>query len=187
METPDFEEILSLVEEAQSKGKFNLDEFIKGASYPEDSVEVYLDSAHAYELSKLNELLITIFDPEEAAPIEAKAKELAKKIVSSKVIFKMKGLSQQEVEEVEKQITAEKDSEEWWSQYTLRLLAANIVHVEDSEGNIDNTPFDLERMKMLEGRMPSESWKLLTSTMQKLTLASGYFKGLSDAGFLPKS
>lgn len=180
------EEIVELVKDTQKKGKFNLDEFLNDAGYPEDKVTIYIDSEHAYELNKINEALLTILDPDEAAPLEARAKELSDLIVQSRVIFTMKGLSQARVQEIEEKIENVTDDSIPLS-VVYYLIAESIVSVENSDGEIDETPFTAERIKALEGRLPSESWEKLVSTMHKMTLASGYFKGLTDAGFLPKS
>jgi len=185
------EEIVELVKDTQKKGKFNLDEFLNDAGYPEDKVTIYIDSEHAYELNKINEALLTVLDPDEAAPLEARAKELSDLIVQSRVIFTMKGLSQARVEEIQAKVskhveeTQELELENAMVVYSL--IAESIISVENAEGEADNAPFTPERVKLLEGRLPAESWEKLVSTMHKLTLASGYFKGLTDAGFLPKS
>jgi hypothetical protein len=180
------QEVIDLVKDTQKKGKFNLDEFLSGAGYPEDEVTIYIDSEHAYELTKINEALLTVLDPDEAAPLEARAKELADLIVQSRVVFRMRGLSQARVQEIEEKLESVTDESVQLS-VVYHLIAESIVSVENSEGEIDETPFTAERIKTLEGRLPSESWEKLVSTMHKMTLASGYFKGLTDAGFLPKS
>lgn len=180
------EEVLSLVQEAQSPAKFNLADVIKGRGFPEDSVEIYVDSESAYALSKLNDQLVLIDDPAESAPLEAKAKELADKILASKLTFYMRGIDQKQVELIEKQVRKE-DDEEWVLDYFSALLAANIVKVEDANGNVDERPFTAEEVSELRWGLPAESWERLIATMQKLTLASGYFRGLTDAGFLQKS
>jgi hypothetical protein len=185
------QEVIDLVKDTQKKGKFNLDEFLSGAGYPEDEVTIYIDSEHAYELTKINEALLTVLDPDEAAPLEARAKELADLIVQSRVVFRMRGLSQAKVEEIQEQVskyveeTQEPELENAMVIYSL--LAESIVSVENAEGDVDETPFTSQRIKAIEGRIPAESWEKLVSTMHKMTLASGYFKGLTDAGFLPKS
>jgi hypothetical protein len=67
------------------------------------------------------------------------------------------------------------------------LIAANIVSVENANGEVDERLFSKEDVIELRGVLPGESWDKLVATMQKLTLATGYFKGLSDAGFLQMS
>lgn len=189
-ETIDVKEVLDLVEEAQKPGSFNLGEFVKGRGYPQDTVEVYVDVESAYELSKLNDTLVQTTDEAELATLEAKAKELSDKIMASKLTFKMRGVDQKQVERIEetsrKKFPNEEDSA-WVIDYMCELVASNIVSVEDANGNIDEKVFTGTDVEELRGYLSSEAWEKLMSTMQKLTLATGYFKGLTDAGFLQKS
>jgi hypothetical protein len=71
--------------------------------------------------------------------------------------------------------------------YTCALVAANIVKVEDAEGNVDERKFTLEDGINLYKNLPTESWLTLVNAMEQLTLATGIFRGITDAGFLPKS
>lgn len=185
----DEKDVLKLVEEAQSQSKFNLADVIKGRGFPEDTVDIYLDAESAYELTKLNQEIIDGLEGEYAEEAEAKAGELAKKILASRLTFHMRGISQGLVEAIEKKSRVNKsdDQESFIIEYFSRLIAATIVKVEDAEGNIDNRNFTLEDVEALRDSLPSESWEMLVAATQKLTLASGYFKGLTDAGFLPKS
>ena len=189
-ETIDVQEVLSLVEEAQKPGNFNLGEFVKGRGYPQDTVEVYVDVESAYELSKLNETLVRTTDEAELEKLEAKAKELSDKILESKLTIKMRGIDQRQVERIEEASRKKFPNEEdaaWVLDYMSELIAANIVSVTDAKGNVDERVFTGEDAEMLRGYLNSESWEKIVSTMQKLTLATGYFKGLTDAGFLQKS
>lgn len=187
----EFENVINLVEAAQKKGTFSLIDAVKGKANPKDDVEVYLDAETAYELNKLNEELIGQPDPDLADQLKAKANELAEKIKASKVIFHMRGIDQRETELIEKKVMArfEEDpgTEEALTEYLCELVAANIVSVEDAEGNVDEHVFTAKEIKMIRHAMPVESWNKIVETMQGLTLATGYFKGLTDAGFLPKS
>lgn len=185
----DIKEVLDLVEEAQKPGNFNLGEFVKGRGYPQDTVEIYVDVESAYELSKLNDLLIKTEDEAELAKLEAKAKELADKIMASKLTFKMRGIDQRQVELIEEQSRKKFPDEDsaWVLNYMSELIASNIVSVEDASGKIDERVFTGSDVEDLRAFLSGESWEKLVSTMQKLTLATGYFKGLTDAGFLQKS
>ena len=182
-------EVLALVEEAQSKGKFNLADVIKGRGMPEDVVDIYVDAESAYELSKLNLDMMSISDAEDLEPLEARAQELADKILASKLTFYMRGVPQKIVEAIERKSRVNKSSNEEDAvlEYFSRLIAANITKVVDADDNEDDHQFTHEEVSELRGVLPSESWEKLVSTTQKLTLASGYFRGLTDAGFLPKS
>lgn len=183
------EEVLKLVEQAQSQTKFNLADVIKGRGFPEDTVDIYLDAESAYELSKLNEEIIELADGEDSSVLDEQAGELAKKIIASKLTFHMRGISQGLIEAIEKKSKVNKsdDQESFILEYFSRLIAATIVRVVDAAENVDDHTFTLEDIVELRNSLPSESWEQLVATTQKLTLASGYFRGLTDAGFLPKS
>jgi hypothetical protein len=190
-ENKDISEVLELVEKAQSKGSFKLENVIKNVGYPEDSVEVYLDSESAYKLAKLNDELISTVDPEKLSVIEAEVEELKEKILKSKLTFKMRGIDQKQIELLEKQSQEKhkdsKDEDAWMLDYMCALVASNVVSVQDYEGNVDSSVFLVDDAKVWRESFSAEAWSALMLTMQKLTLAVGYFKGLTDAGFLPKS
>jgi hypothetical protein len=188
-EVNEFQEVLDLVEDAQKPGKFNLGEFVKGRGYPQDTVEVYVDVESAYELSKLNEKLVQITDPEESEKLEAEAKLLSDKILASKLTFKMRGIDQKQVENIEEKSKKKfsEDDAAWVLDYMCELVAANIVSVTDATGKVDERIFTGDDVEELRSYLNSEAWEKVVSTMQKLTLATGYFKGLTDAGFLQKS
>jgi hypothetical protein len=187
----EIENVISLVEAAQKKGTFSLVDAVKGKANPKDSVEIYLDAETAYELNKLNEELTGEPDPEKHAALEAKAAELVEKIKQSKVTFHMRGIDQRETELIEDKIRKvwgdDGDEVAILTEYLCALVAANIVSVEDADGNVDEHVFTAREMMNIREAMPVESWNKLVQTMQGLTLATGYFKGLTDAGFLPKS
>lgn len=187
----EIENVINLVDAAQKKGTFSLVDAVKGKANPKDSVDVYLDAEAAYDLKKINELLIGLPDPDEMAVLEKQAAELSEKIMQSKVTFHMRGIDQRETELIEAKIRKEHanndDEVEILTEYLCALVAANIVSVEDANGNVDDHIFTTREIMNIREAMPVESWNKLVQTMQGLTLATGYFKGLTDAGFLQKS
>lgn len=187
----EIENVINLVEAAQKKGTFSLIDAVKGQSNPKDSVDIYLDAEAAYDLKKVNEKLTGIGDPEALAELEAEAARLSEKIMKSKVTFHMRGIDQRETELIEAKIRKYWDTEEdetaFLTEYLCALIAANIVSVEDADGNVDDHVFTSNEIRNIREVMPVESWNKLVQTMQGLTLATGYFKGLTDAGFLQKS
>ena len=187
----EIENVVSLVEAAQKKGTFSLIDAVKGKANPKDDVDIYLDAESAYELVKVNDLLIGEPDPEKADALKAQADELSEKILKSKLIFHMRGIDQRETELIEeksrKDLGDDASETQVWENYLCALIAANIVSVEDADGNIDEHVFTAREISNIRHAMPAESWNKLVETMQGLTLATGYFKGLTDAGFLPKS
>nr|DAW17424.1 MAG TPA: hypothetical protein [Caudoviricetes sp.] len=184
-------EVLEMVDKAQAKGKFKLEEVIKGVGFPEDIVDIYLDSESAYKLSKVNDLIISTVEPEALAKYDAQAEELKAKILKSRLRFYMRGIDQKQIEALEAYSQElNKDNEDddlWLVDYMCALVAANVYKVEDADGNIDDSVFNIEDARKWRGSLPTEGWNALQSSMQKLSLATGYFKGLTDAGFLPKS
>lgn len=189
------EEALDTVRDAQKPGVFNLSEVIKGRGYPQKDITVYIDGAAAFELVELEEKMKSLSeDSAEYAKLEKQAEDLAHKVQDSKLTFTLRGVSQSIVEAIsekaDKQFSRESEDEynsDWFKFYVTSLVAENLVRVTDKDGNVDERHFTYEEVSEIRDNVPIESWTLLVNTMQKLTLATGYFKGLTDAGFLPKS
>jgi hypothetical protein len=190
-------EILNLVEKTQSQGVFNLSEVIKGRGYPSKDATIYLDSSSAFMLAELNTEMSYSFNDDLLGMQEEKAAELAIKIKESAITFSMRGVSQKMVEETIKKTnsiyppeagrTEASDNPDWIKYYIASLVAQNIVKATDFFGNVDHHVYTTEEMLELRESVTPDSWNVLVETMQKLTLASGYFDQLTDAGFLPKS
>jgi hypothetical protein len=193
-------EVLDLVEKAQKKGTFDIATFAKGIAYPEDTVTAYVDIESAYKLNVLNEEMskIKLADPAEYEKLEAQAKELSDKILASKVVFHMRGVNQEVIESItekaDKKYPKKLDAlgqvienEDWLKEWTCGLIASNIVKIENADGDTDDKHYETEDVLELRKHLPREVFDLLVAKMQQLTLAGAYFKGLTDAGFLPKS
>jgi len=196
-ETEVINETLELVKEAQSQGTFNLSEVIKGRGYPQKDVTIYTDVDSAFKLIELEKKMSAITDlksAEDFKALEAEANALAEKVQASRLIFSMRGVSQGVVEAVEAKASElypdNEDGEretDWYKYYMSSLIAHNIVRVTDANGNVDERVFTYEDLEGVRAMIPADSWSILVTTMQQLTLAGGFFKGLTDAGFLPKS
>lgn len=191
--TTNTDNVLSLVETAQSKGKFNLVDAVKGRGFPEKSVDVYLDANSAFQLEQINEKLKSVTGAE-YEELDAVAQELGARIKESKLTFHMRGIGQGEVELAVKSADKLHPSEdengenpEWVKHYISYLVAKNIYKVTDADGNEDTNEFTVDDMLELRGIMPIDSWAVLVETMQQLTLATSYFDAVTDAGFLQKS
>jgi hypothetical protein len=191
------DEILKIAESAQSQGVFNLSEVVKGRGYPTKEATIYLDGAAAFELAELNDIMKYDFDGDSMIENENKAKEIAERIKKSAITFVMRGVSQKIVEDTIKQTNLKyppeagrneaSDNPEWVKYYIASLIAQNIVKVIDANGNVDDHVYTAEEMLDIRESIATDSWNTLVENMQKLTLASGYFEQLTDAGFLPKS
>jgi hypothetical protein len=189
-------EALELVKEAQSTKVFNLADAIKGRAYPTTSVRVYLNDQAALELVEINQLMNRITDPDKIDQLSERAAELAVEILSSSLVFEMRGIGQREIDEISTQlnksygITREQDgpsNSDWLRDYIVTLVGKNIVTVTNYDGAVDNSQFDLEKSDELRKSLSVSEWNKLVGAMQKLTLAGGYFDQLTDAGFLQKS
>jgi hypothetical protein len=193
-------EVLDLVEKAQQKGTFDIAKFAKGMAYPEDKVVAYLDIESAYKLNILNDEMAKskLAEPDLYTKLEAQAKELSDKILASRVVFHMRGVNQEVIESVTDKADKKYpkkldalgqvvDNEDWLKEWTCGLVASNLVQIENAEGEIDEKHYETEDVLELRKHLPREVFDLLIAKMQQLTLAGAYFKGLTDAGFLPKS
>lgn len=187
-------ETLELVKEAQKQGTFNLSEVIKGRGYPHKSVTIYTDAEAAFSLIEIEAKMLRLdLGSDEYKDLEAEANRLATAVKESRLIFHMRGVGQLIVEQAEAEaekahpsIDGER-SDDWYKHYMAYLVASNIVKVEDANGNIDERIFTADDVEDFRNFLPIDSWALLMSTMQQLTLATGYFKGLTNADFLPRS
>jgi hypothetical protein len=189
------QEAIELVEEAQSKKVFNLADAIKGRALPQKTVTIFLDEQSAMDLVEINDLMNGVTDPEKMAELEAKAASLKSVINQSALTVVMRGVNQKTIEEVSDMCNSKhgiKDGEgpsslDWMVDYIVTLVAKNILSVTTGDGNTDEGPFDFDKLDEIRGLMPAAEWNKLVETMQRLTLAGGYFEQLTDAGFLQKS
>jgi len=191
------EETVALVQEAQKQGTFNLSEVIKGRGYPQKTVTVYTNAEAALKLVEIDKKMSQLSkagDVQAYEELEKQSQELAEAVKSSRLDFHMQGVPQAIIETVESKIDKlypsrdeEERNDDWFKAYIAELVSLNIVSVTDANGNEDKRVFTYEDAVELRSYLPTESWAILVSTMQKLTLASGFFNGLTDAGFLPKS
>ena len=192
------EKTLELVDQAQQKGTFDITAFAKDRAYPQDTVVAYLDVDSAYKLTAANDKLSRTLAGEEYEKLEAEANELAAKIMESKIVFHLRGVNQEIIErvtvEANKTYPSAKNSfgqdevsEDWIRFWTTSLVAENLIKIVNSKGQEDERKFTQAEVLELRKYLPKEVWELIVEKMQQLTLASSYFKGLTDAGFLPKS
>lgn len=196
-ETTVVEEAVKLAEQAQDKKVFNLTDFIKNRSYPQAEVIVYLDDEAALEIVSLNDQLVRALSPEEAKPLEDKIAALADKIKETSLVFKMRGVNQEVIEAIVKKVNlrhnvsskqeADSVTGEWMRDYITMMVGENIVSVTGPDGSVDASHFDYDKTDELRKNLPSSEWAKLVGSMEKLTLAGGYFEQITDAGFLQKS
>lgn len=190
------DETMEMVEEAQSKKVFNLADAIKGRAYPKKDVTIYLDDEAAMRLVEINDELDYNPEKDVAAALNKEAEQLKARIEKTGLTFTMRGVNQETIESIMTQTNirhglkkGEDGSEKpgWMRDYITALIGVNILSVTNAEGETDSEEFDFNRAEELRNNIPASEWGKLIETMQKLTLAGGYFDQLTDAGFLPKS
>lgn len=190
------QETIALVKEAHSKKVFNLSEVIKGRGYPSKDATIYLDADSAFRLSEIDDELNNYVEDDLREKLEAEAQQLAEKIKESALTFTMRGVSQKIVEDIMKKANEKfpnreddnsEDGQLWLRYYISSLIASNLIRVTSADGGVDEHIFTPEEMMEIRETLTQDSWNVLVETMQRLTLASGYFDQLTDAGFLPKS
>lgn len=190
------EEALELVKEAQSAKVFNLADAIKGRAYPTATTKVFLDDESAMQLVEINQLMNRTTDPDEIDSLAMQAKELAERIMASALTFEMRGVGQQMIDSISDKLNAKYGiattedgtrNPDWLKDYITTLVASNIVSVTNAEGAVDKSGFDFDKTDDLRKALSPTEWGKLVATMQKLTLAGGYFDQLTDAGFLQRS
>ena len=189
------EEAMDLAEEAQSKKVFNLSDAIKGRAYPQKDVTVYLDDESAMALVEIDDMMTETTDPTIMKKLEAEAQILSNRVKESALTFRMRGVSQDVIELVLKQLnekykvkgSAGTENPEWMKDYITILVGMNIVSVKDFSGSEDDSVFDFDKTEEIRRNLPAVEWGKLVEMMQKLTLAGGYFDQLTDSGFLPRS
>lgn len=193
---PTVQETIALVKEAHSKKVFNLSEVIKGRGYPTKDATIYLDADAAFRLAEIDDELNNYIEDDLREKLDAEAKELAELVKKSALTFTMRGVSQKIVEDIMKKANEKypnredensEDGQLWLRYYISALIASNLIRVTDADGGVDEHVFTPEEIMELRDTIAQDSWGVLVETMQRLTLASGYFEQLTDAGFLPKS
>jgi hypothetical protein len=195
-ETILIEEAVKLAEKAQDRKVFNLADFVKGRSYPEAEVVIFLDDNAGLKIAELKDNLSGEKNPDVVDSIQKRIDELTQEIHNSALIFKMRGVSQEIVEAILKKTNLRhniaKSSDgannpEWMRDYITMLIGENIISVTNAFGEVDSEHFDFDKIETLRINLPSSEWGKLVEAMEKLTLAGGYFDNISDVGFLQKS
>ena len=190
------EEALQLVKEAQSPKVFNLSDAIKNRAYPTKDVVIYLDDESAMQLVEVTDRMNRTIDPKELAELEAESDKLAKLVMASSLTFHLKGVGQDAIDAITKSLDTKysikpqesgTNNPDWLKDYITTLVSMNIKSVVNAEGAVDDSEFTFDRTDELRKIIAPTEWAKLVGTMQKLTLAGGYFDQLTDAGFLQKS
>src|SRR5690606_11758730 len=191
------QETVEKVEEILAPEKFNLVDAIKGKSYPEDYVRVFMDEDAAYRLNKVNKELEVLAnlkrDKSEDEQLvfealEAEAESLRERLVATSLKFTLRGRERAVYDKIAEEARAahpgEDEDEARAHAENVGCIAASLVSVENGQGLVDDHEFTAEEIDEISKAMPLGEWYRLLDLMMSLTFANSYFDAAVDAGFL---
>lgn len=164
--------------DAMNKGTFSVLEVAKGRGYPQDIVDVYLDHDAAFKIHRLEARIASEQDGEKVNALDDERRELVEKVKASRLTFHLRGISEDDIEAVQKQATEkfgpdESNDKGKWSNGAF--LAQHIVSVTNAEGEVDSHKWTADEVVELWKVLPTESFNKLLLLMQELTFAARYF------------
>ena len=193
------QETVEKVEEILAPEKFNLVDAIKGKSYPEDYVRVFMDEDAAYRLNKVNKELEVLAnlkrDKSEDEQLvfealEAEAESLRERLVATSLKFTLRGRERAVYDKIAEEARAahpgEDEDEARAHAENVGCIAASLVSVENGQGLVDDHEFTAEEIDEISKAMPLGEWYRLLDLMMSLTFANSYFDAAVDAGFLSR-
>lgn len=174
---------------------FNVFDFVSGAAVPEDDFTIYTDADAALKLAR-------IFAAEAAARADENAgiadeplysedhiTELHERLVASKLVFHMKGLTPLELSEVEDTLKERLGfvdgqlNESFYSGLNNTIVAKSIVSVTNSAGAVDKNKWTPDMVKtFVKNVYVSEGNKLYVAASE-LTYVGAIFDGAVSADF----
>lgn len=197
MDEKTIENAIEKVDEILKPEKFNLVDAIKGRSYPEDSIRVYLDEEAAYLLHQTeNELSgLSKSQDQDAEGFrellddkQRQADEYRERLLATSLKFTLRGRDRVVYDRIQAQ--SEKDHPDDDRARALAencgVMAASILSVENAEGAVDEHEFTAEEVESLYEIMPRNEWLRLLELLYSLTFANSYFDQAVNAGFLSR-
>ena len=165
---------------------FDVFGFLEGRTFPEDSVELFVDEVSALEANKLlneKELLTeSADDKKRVKAIDSRLQELASSVKGSALTAHLRGTHAGTVSEI---IRGEGDKDS--SVTNTKLIALFLYKVVDPNGNEDEREFTAEDVGRLRKLLPAQSWGALNDATHEMVVASLAFDRMADSGFFPKS
>jgi len=198
------------IEAAKAPGVFDLNSFLAGVAYPEETVTVFTDAYAVNELIRLksrrNEIELTLKekkksaqrtiagnqpatnDVEELEEINDKIEKLDKVVAESALKIKLRGISPKALEDLtakhytDPQVNYSGKPEEKARDY--ELIATAIVSIENAEGSVDVTPVGVEKVKQLQGVLLEGEYMRIVYGVSRVAMNGALFDEAVDAPFL---
>jgi hypothetical protein len=183
-------DITGIVDAATAKGTFSVLDVAKGRGYPQDTVDIYMDHASAYEAHKIELLIAETTDDDVVQMLDDQRRALKDDVIKSRLTFHMRGINSGTISGLQKEAAAkfpESDNpgfREWRNEWVNdSYMAAHIVKVVDAAGNEDGHKWTSEEVRDLRGYLPAESFLKLQEKQNELTFAAMYFDETVNADF----
>lgn len=167
---------------------FNIFEVAAGRTYPEIPVRLYMDRDAVYQMSLIERRISREFDKDKVVALEKEQSDLRNRAQLSSVIVTMRGLPNRRLEELRSatdakfgtdEMTLDDSTKRLKSEYFMNtIIAAEIVKIEDSKGNTDNTAWDADKVSELLLLLSPEDSKLLANTANELSYRSDYYENV---------
>lgn len=198
-----------LAKEVSKPGKFSFIDRLRGRNYPTDEVVVYLDEKLGYKLLAVEQEMAGSdgHTPSfsEQKLLEEKHAELVEQLRASRYVVKLQGISNDDwdalVEEAAEQFPYEYDeivnpfsgektrkvieTDERAEFFTMKLWAAFIQSITDSDGNVDDD-VTVQTVKAFRGEAPFSAITRVGATIAKLRMATDWVEYIEDEDFLAK-
>ena len=167
---------------------FNIFEMAAGRTYPEIPVRLYMDRDAVYQMSLLEKRIGHEFNKEKVAALEKEQSELRERAKASSVIVTMRGVPNKRLNDLRTETESkfgpddasmDADTQRLKSEHFMNsIIAAEIVKIEDNEGNTDETTWDADKVAELLLLLSPEDSNLLAKTANELSYKSDYYENV---------
>ena len=167
---------------------FNIFEMAAGRTYPEIPVRLYMDRDAVYKISLLEKRIGHEFNKEKVAVLEKEQSALRERAKKSAVIVTMRGVPNRRLEELRDETDAKFGIDDIKLDDTTRrlksehfmnsIIAAEIVKIEDNDGNVDETKWDADKVAELLLLLSPEDSGLLAKTANELSYKSDFYENV---------
>lgn len=125
--------------------------------------------------------------------MEAEGQLLKVEVEKSGVTFGLRGFSTEVTDAIHEKVSAlhpainGEQNPEWAKRYTAEIISSAIEWVQPFGEDKNTTPISAKVVLGWRKTLPEESYIKLNNAVGSVTLATGFFKSLEDAGFLARS
>lgn len=163
---------------------FDIFEYSAGVTHPEDTVDIYMDNATAYNIRKLDQKLNSShkfqLSDAEIKKLEREAKALRKKLNESKVTVTLRGVPIEKRHKIQKEIDeefgAKTESTAKSRKLDAMMFAAHYQKAVNAAGEEDKTVWDVDKAEQFLQTIPEEAHQRLINMIVDLSYRSDNFE-----------